>query len=183
MWWRTDSCHFPEKYGLTWTIRGSGKNTMPPTVRYCSTKIYGRIAGVALRLLKNERDAQGNQVPLFERLDRVREMDRTEFLSYADHTENADDLFSFIEIDADENVIRLVWAIRAEVRDWTRAAQVPGRKVCRLKGLCCFLSLNPENTAWQSRAGGQKCITFSGIQQSFMPASGKVAGIPGILEK
>ena len=76
-------------------------------VRYCSTKIYGGIAGVALRLLKNERDAQGNQVPLFERLDRVREMDRTEFLSYADHPENADDLFSFIEIDADENVIRI----------------------------------------------------------------------------
>ena len=35
-----------------------------------------------------------------------------------------------------EREIRLVGAIWAEVRDWTRAAQVPGRKVCRLKGLC-----------------------------------------------
>lgn len=75
--------------------------------RYCSTKIYGGIAGVALRLIKNEKDAQGNQVPLFERLDRVKEMDRMEFLVYAEHPENADDLFSFIEIDADENVIRI----------------------------------------------------------------------------
>lgn len=75
--------------------------------RYCSIKIYGGIAGVALRLIKNEKDAQGNQVPLFERLDRVKEMDRMEFLVYAEHPENADDLFSFIEIDADENVIRI----------------------------------------------------------------------------
>lgn len=75
--------------------------------RYCSTKNYGGIAGVALRLIKNEKDAQGNQVPLFERLDRVKEMDRMEFLAYADYPENADELFSFIEIDADENVIRI----------------------------------------------------------------------------
>lgn len=75
--------------------------------RYCSTKVYGGLAGITLRLLKNEKDAQGNQIPMFERLDRVKEMDRKEFLAYADHPERADDLFSFIEIDADENVIRI----------------------------------------------------------------------------
>ena len=76
--------------------------------------------------------------------------------------------------------IRLVGANWAEVRERARAAWVPGRKVCRLKGLCCFRSINPENTARQSRAEGRKCILFREGQRFFISDSGKREEIQGI---
>ena len=73
--------------------------------RYGMTRSYGGLAGIALRLVKNCVDQTGNPISLFDRLNYITEISEERYRNYADHPENADEFYSFIEIDSDQNVI------------------------------------------------------------------------------
>lgn len=75
--------------------------------RYGMTKSYGGLAGITLRLLKHAEEQSGTPRPYFERLTPGKEITSDAFQEYADHPEAADDLYSFAEIDVDENVMRI----------------------------------------------------------------------------
>jgi len=72
---------------------------------YCTTKIYGGIAGIALRFVKNTKDESGKLQPLIDRLDRVRRITPEQWQDIADAPYEADQFFSFIEVDADNNMV------------------------------------------------------------------------------
>lgn len=73
--------------------------------RYCETKIYGGLSGVALRLCLNANDEHGTPRPLFGRLDRVKEISEADWREIAEAPHRADDYYSFIMIDADKNIV------------------------------------------------------------------------------
>jgi hypothetical protein len=72
---------------------------------YCETKIYGGLAGIALRLCKNTQDEDGNIIPMFKRLDRVKEINKDDWQKIMDAPHLADDYYSVIEIDVDKNIV------------------------------------------------------------------------------
>lgn len=77
------------------------------TTRYGIASGYGGLASIALRLLKNAYDKDGNAVSYFERLDPITEVKESVFQDYTNRLEDTDELLSFAEIDVDKNVIRI----------------------------------------------------------------------------
>ena len=75
--------------------------------RYLKTNTYGGLAGIAARLCLNSHDESGTVRPLFKRLDRTIGISGEHWQRIADAPDLSDRYFSFIEIDADKNTVRV----------------------------------------------------------------------------
>ncbi len=77
-------------------------------IRCGLTNAYTGLGGIPYRILKGTNTAEGEQPkPLFESMRCHTEISPERYQEYLDHPENADDFSAMIEIDLEQNTIRV----------------------------------------------------------------------------